>query len=99
MDFDSFDDGVDEPATTDEINRWWSRLGIQLTGFTAAGHEGPEGLAHWIAVAQNQAGRVELYFLCGTMDDELPWNRMPGADVTCMTCLVRAARERWREPS
>jgi hypothetical protein len=90
---------VDEPATHDEIDQWWSRLGVHLVGFTAAGHDGPDGLTHWIAVARNQAERAELYRLCGTMNDYLPWARMPGASVTCMTCLVRASRERWREPS
>ena len=92
-------DAVDLPATNDEINRWWSRLGEQLIGFTAAGHEGPEGLSHWLAVTINHAQHAELYRLCGTMDDALPWTRLPGADVTCMTCLVRAGREGWREPS
>lgn len=93
------DDGVDEPATNDEINHWWSRLGVQLIGFTAAGHKGPSGLAHWIAVTKSQAGHVELFRLCGMMNDDLPWTRMPGTHVTCMTCLVRASKERWREPS
>jgi hypothetical protein len=95
---DGFDDGVDEPATDDEINQWWSRFAVQLIGFTAAGHDGPEGVAHWLAVARNQADHAVLYRLCGTINDKLPW-AMPGASVTCMTCLVRAARERWREPS
>lgn len=90
---------VDLPATDDEINQWWSRFVVQLIGFTAGGHDGPKGVAHWFAVAQNPADRIDLYRLCGTMDDSLPWARMPGADVTCMTCLVRAARDRWREPS
>lgn len=100
MRLDEFDyDPVDEPATEDEVNRWWSRFGVRLVGFTAAGHEGPEGQAHWIAVAENPAGRTELYRLCGTINDNLPWVRMPGTGVTCMTCLVRAAREGWKEPS
>lgn len=94
----SFDD-VDEPATNDEINQWWSRLEVHLIGFTAAGYEGPEGLTHWVAVTTNQAERVELYRLCATMNDEWPWIRLSGADVTCMTCLVKTANERWREPS
>lgn len=94
----TFDD-VDEPATNDEIDQWWSRLAVELIGFAIAGHEGPEGVAHWLAVAKNQAGRTELYRLCGTMNDELPWAQMPGASVTCMTCLVQTAKERWKEPS
>lgn len=93
----SFDD-VDEPATDDEINQW-CRFGIHLVGFTAAGHEGPNGLAHWIAVGTNIAGRPARYYLCGTVNDNLPWVRIPGAHVTCMTCLVKSARARWREPS
>lgn len=95
----TFDSKVDEPATNDEINQWWGRLGVQLIGFTAAGHEGPEGMAHWFAVTLNQADHVELYRLCGIMDDDLPWTRTPGALVTCMTCLVMAARDGWRKPS
>lgn len=95
----TFDSGVDEPATNDEINQWWSRLSVQLIGFTAAGHDGLEGVSHWIAVTRNQADHIELFRLCGTMNDELPWAKMPGANVTCMTCLVRAARDQWRGPS
>ncbi len=93
------DSEVDLPATYDEINQWWSRFAVMLIGFTAAGHEGPDGVVHWVAVAHNQAGQVNLYHLCRTMNDELPWTRMSGANVTCMTCLVRAGREQWREPS
>lgn len=99
MDPAGFDDGVDSPATDDEINQWWIRLGVQLIGFTAASHDGPEGVAHWIAVARNQADHIELFRPCETMNGSLPWTRMPGASVTCMTCLVRSARDRWREPS
>lgn len=90
---------VDEPATQDEIDQWWGRLGVHLIGFTMAGHEGAEGLTHWVAVTTNNAEHVELYRLCGTMNDELPWARTPDENVTCMTCLVRAADERWKEPS
>lgn len=94
----SFND-VDEPATDDEINQWWSRLGIQLVGFTVAGPDGPEGMTHWLAVARSQADRDVLYQLCGVINDDLPWARMPGDNVTCMACLVMAARDGWREPS
>jgi len=94
----SFDE-VDVPATDDEINRWWSRLSVQLVGFTAAGHEGVDGMTHWMAVSKNLAGSEELYRLCGTMNDELPWKRVPGADVSCMTCLAYAARPTWKDPS
>lgn len=99
MQLGSFDSGVDAPATDHEINQWWSRGAVQLVGFTVAGHEGPEGVTHWLAVARNQAGCTELYRLCETMNDELPWTRMPGANVTCMTCLVLAAMRSWRELS
>ena len=91
-------DSVDLPATDNEINQWWGRIGIQLVGFTVAGHEGPEGMVHWLAVTKIGPQRIELYRLCGTMDDSLPWARLPGMNVTCMTCLVRAARTQ-REPS
>ncbi len=93
-----FDDRVDLPATIDEVVQWGSRHGVQLVGFTAGGCDGPEGVAHWFAVTRDQNGHVELYKLCKN-DKKQPWARMPGADVTCMTCLVRAAKERWREPS
>lgn len=89
---------VDLPAANDEIDQWWSKFHIQLVGFTVASLAGPASVTHWLAVARNHAGRVELYRLCGTLNNDLPWARMPGANVTCMTCLVRAARERWREP-
>ena len=91
-------DEVDVPATADEINRWWGKYAIQLIGFTAASSEGPEGVVHWVAVARNLAGRTDLFRLCATMNDELPWARVPGEPVTCMTCLVRASREQWKEP-
>lgn len=87
---------MDEPATDDETNAWWSRLSVHLIGFTAAGHEGPEGMIHWLAVTTNAAERVELYRLCATINDDLPWERTPGADVNCMKCLVYSAKPNWK---
>lgn len=94
----SFDE-VDIPATDDEIDKWWSRLSTRLLGFTAAGHEGVDGMIHWMAVTENQAGYEELYRLCWTMNDNLPWKRTPGVDVNCMSCLTYAARPTWKDPS
>lgn len=93
----SFDE-VDVPATDDEINKWWSRRCVQLIGFTAAGYEGADGMIHWMAVVHGMTEGAEMYRLCWTMDEDLPWKRTPGANVNCMTCLVYAAKPTWKDP-
>lgn len=89
---------VDEPATYEEISKWWRRLGTRLIGFTAAGFEGADGMIHWMAVTKAPAERVMLYRLCWTMDDDLPWKQTLGADVNCMSCLAYTTKPDWKDP-